>query len=68
MDATKATTSTAQSATPQLALSLARHQAYRRLALTIIGLDVPSLTEQLRFRRELSGPRLRLIAPAARAA
>ena len=64
----EATNSPVQSETTRLALSLARHNAYRRLAVTIMGLDVSTLTEQLRFRRELSGPRLRLVAPVLRAA
>jgi hypothetical protein len=68
MDATNAANSPVQSATTLLALSLARHNAYRQLALTVMCLDVPTLTAQLRFRRELSGPRLRLIEPAMRAA
>jgi len=68
MDATNASSLPVQSETTHLGLSLARHNAYRRLALNILGMDVSTLTEQLRFRRELSGPRLRLIARAARAA
>jgi hypothetical protein len=69
MDATtNAASSPAQPVAAQLPLSTARHNAYRQLALTILGVDVPTLTEQLRFGHELSSPRVRLIAPASRAA
>ena len=37
-----------QPATPSRAAGVARPAAYRRLALTILGLDVPTLAAELR--------------------
>jgi hypothetical protein len=49
-------------------MSPARRAAYRRLALTVLGLDVPTLTAKLRARRLASAPWLRLVPPSSRAA
>jgi hypothetical protein len=54
---------------PQAATAGARQAAYRRLALTILALDVPTLTAELRAHRQ---PPTRLTkavpTPARRAA
>ena len=42
------------------AMSLARQTAYRRLALTVLGVDVLTITAELRTRRLASAPKLRL--------
>ena len=67
MDATNPASSPVQPVATRLPLSPARYRAYRRLALTIVGMDVPTLTAQL-LSSELSGPRLQLVATALRAA
>jgi hypothetical protein len=50
------------------ALTAARYAAYRRLALSILGADVPTLITELRERREASPPDVRPLPPIARAA
>lgn len=42
-------------------MSAARHAAYRQLALTVLGLDVPTLTNELRARRFARMSHLRLV-------
>jgi len=48
-------------------LDSARPAAYRQLALTILGVDVRTLTAELRARRQEAGPQLRLVPLPSRA-
>jgi hypothetical protein len=54
--------------TTRPALDTARQAAYRKLALTILGVDVRTLTDELRARREAAAPRLYVVPPSPRAA
>jgi hypothetical protein len=49
-------------------LASARQAAYRHLALTILGVDVRTLTAELRARRQEAAPQLRLVPLPPRAA
>ena len=42
-------------------LTPAQQRAYRQLAIVALGLDVPTLTQNLRGRRLLRMPTLRLV-------
>jgi hypothetical protein len=64
MDATNLTTNLTPSATAPSAaqtMSPARQGAYRRFALTVLGLDVPTLAVELRARRLAAAPRLQIV-------
>jgi hypothetical protein len=67
MDAINTVNSTVR-ATTDVSLSPARASAYRRLAVTVLGLDVPTLTAELRDRRRNSPRMLRVLPPSSRAA
>lgn len=54
----------AERAAARLPLNASQQRAYRRLAIAALGLDVPTLTRQLRARRLEALPELRLV-PAA---
>jgi hypothetical protein len=49
-------------------LDPARQAAYRRLALTILGADVRTLTAELRARREADVPQVQAASALLRAA
>jgi hypothetical protein len=49
-------------------LDSARQAAYRHLALTILGVDVRTLTAELQARRQEAAPQLRLVPLPPRAA
>jgi hypothetical protein len=49
-------------------LTPAQHRAYRRLALTVLGLDVATLTTGLRARRLEAMPPLQVLPQIDRAA
>jgi len=49
-------------------LTAAQHRAYRQLAITTLGLDLPTLTQTLRARRIQAMPQLRIVAPTDLAA
>jgi hypothetical protein len=53
---------TSKSLTPE------QQQAYRRLALTVLGLDLASLTADLRARRFQAMPKLQVLPESDRAA
>jgi hypothetical protein len=46
----------------------ARYRAYRQLAIAALGLDLPTLTADLRARRLRDMPVLRIVPPADLAA
>jgi hypothetical protein len=52
----------------QAATAVARQAAYRRLALTILALDVPTLTAELRARRRAPTRLPKAARPPARRA
>jgi hypothetical protein len=54
--------------TADQAMSPARQTAYRRFALTALGLDIQTLTAELLARRQASALRMRLVRPSYRAA
>jgi hypothetical protein len=49
-------------------LSIALQRAYRQLAIAALGLDLPTLTRELRSRRIQRMPELRLLAHGDQAA
>jgi hypothetical protein len=52
---------------PKATANVARQAAYRRLALTILALDVPAVTAELQARRQPPTP-LSQVLPGRRAA
>jgi hypothetical protein len=54
--------------TPPRAAAVARPAAYRRLALTILGLDVPTLAAELRAQRTARGRPAHPLSPPTRRA
>jgi hypothetical protein len=52
-----------ESAADRTPLSPAQQRAYRQLAIFVLRLDVPTLTRDLRARRMLAMPELRLAPP-----
>jgi hypothetical protein len=49
-------------------MTAARQQAYRRFALTVLALDLPTLTADLAARRMAAAPELLPVARTSRAA
>jgi hypothetical protein len=55
-------------ASRSVSLTVAQQRAYRQLAIAALGLDLPTLTRELRARRLQRMPLLQLLPPTDRAA